>query len=100
MELHPLATSNKKIVQVIVAQSLSLRRVRTTAGPRDIQAYGVVWLTIQGRNCRVDVLETHDDCPVLIGQVPLELLDFVIDPTAQRLIGNPAHGGQQMYEMY
>jgi hypothetical protein len=37
---------------------------------------------------------------VLIGQVPLELLDFVVDPRAQKLIGNPAHGGEQMLEMY
>lgn len=45
-------------------------------------------------------METHEDCPVLIGQVPLELLDFVVDPKTQRLIGNPAHGGEQTYEMY
>jgi hypothetical protein len=45
-------------------------------------------------------LEVPDDVPVLIGQVPLELLDFVVDSTAQKLIGNPAHGGRQMAEMY
>jgi hypothetical protein len=48
----------------------------------------------------VDVLEAHDECPVLIGQVPLELLDFVVDPKMQRLVGNPTHGGEHMYEMY
>ena len=41
-----------------------------------------------------------DDCPVLIGQVPLELMDFVVDPNSQRLIGNPAHGGVEMLELY
>jgi hypothetical protein len=41
-----------------------------------------------------------DDCPVLIGQVPLELLDFVVDPGGQRLIGNPAHGGEHIIELY
>jgi hypothetical protein len=30
----------------------------------------------------------------------LELLDFVVDPVHQRLIGNPAHGGEQMIELY
>ena len=44
--------------------------------------------------------ETADDCPVLIGQVPLELLGVVVDPTKQRLIGNPDHGGEQMIDMY
>jgi hypothetical protein len=37
---------------------------------------------------------------VLIGQVPLEMLDFVVDPQSQRLIGNPEHGGEQMLELY
>jgi len=41
-----------------------------------------------------------DDCPVLIGQIALELVDFVIDMKGQRLIGNPAHGGQQMLELF
>ncbi|HEX5442731.1 MAG TPA: hypothetical protein VFW87_02830 [Pirellulales bacterium] len=40
------------------------------------------------------------DCPVLIGQAPLELLDFLIDPLGQRLVGNPARGGEQMLELY
>jgi hypothetical protein len=48
----------------------------------------------------VDVVALPEGSPVLIGQVPLELLDFVVDPENQRLIGNPAHGGVQMIEMY
>ena len=38
--------------------------------------------------------------PSLIGQVPLELLDFVVDPSGQKLIGNPEHGGQHMIDLY
>ena len=44
-------------------------------------------------------IEVPDDCPVLIGQVPLGLLDFVVDPAGPRLIGNPAHGGEQILEL-
>jgi hypothetical protein len=29
-----------------------------------------------------------------------ETLDFVVDPSGGRLIGNPAHGGEQMFETY
>jgi predicted aspartyl protease len=76
------------------------RRVRTSVGSVDVQTYGAVRLTIQGRDCVCDVMEVPDECPVLIGQVPLELLDFVVDPKNRCLIGNPAHGGQQMMEMY
>jgi hypothetical protein len=57
-------------------------------------------LTIQGRECPVEVAEVPDEVPVLIGQIPLEYLDFVVDPKNQRLIGNPAHGGEQMLELY
>jgi hypothetical protein len=48
----------------------------------------------------VDAAEVPDDCPVIIGQVPLELLDFVVDPIGQRLIGNPEHGGKHMMDMF
>ena len=61
---------------------------------------GAVRLTVQSHDCTVDVSELPDECPVLIGQVPLELLDFVVDPAGQRLLGNPAHGGEQMLEIY
>lgn len=30
----------------------------------------------------------------------LELMDFVVDPANQRLIGNPARGGQWTLELY
>lgn len=79
---------------------LRARQARTSAGSITLQMYEAVRLTVQGRECTCDVLEISDDCPILIGQVPLELLDFVVDPQGQRLIGNPAHGGEQMVELY
>ena len=35
----------------------------------------------------------------LIGVIPLELLDFVVTPKSQKLIGNPEHGGEYMFDM-
>ena len=35
--------------------------------------YGTVRLTIQGRDCPVDVGEIGDEYPVLVGQIPLEV---------------------------
>jgi len=90
----------KSLIEKLGLQPLSKRWVRTSAGPIECQVYGTVRLTVQGRNCPSDVYEVPEDCPVLIGQVPLELLDFVVDPQGQRLIGNPAHGGEHMIEMY
>jgi hypothetical protein len=62
--------------------------------------YSTVRLTIQGRECVCDVVEVADNCPVLIGQIPLELLDFVVDPIGQCLIGNPEHGGEHILDLY
>jgi predicted aspartyl protease len=81
-------------------QPFRTRKARTSAGAVTLQVYGTVRLTVQGRDCHCDVIELPDDCPVLIGQVPLELLDFVVDPVGQRLIGNPAHGGEHIIELY
>ena len=76
------------------------RTARTSAGTVEFGIYDAVRLTVQGRDCLIEVAEIPDDCPVLIGQVPLELLDFVVDPAGQELVGNPDHGGQQMIDMF
>lgn len=76
------------------------RRARTSAGVLTFQMYGPVRLTIQGRSCLCDALELPDDCPVLIGLIPLESMDWVVDPIGQRLIGNPAHGGEDMMDLF
>ncbi len=65
-----------------------------------VQVWGGVKLTIQERDYISDVTELPDECSVLIGQLPLEALDFVVDPMNQRLIGNPAHGGEHIIELY
>jgi predicted aspartyl protease len=87
--------------RLIVQLGLSRRRTRTArpaAGMVSFGIYGAVRLTVQGRDCIVEAAEIPDECPVLIGQIPLEGLDFVVDPTGQRLMGNPDHGGEQMIE--
>jgi predicted aspartyl protease len=90
----------KSLIDQLGLTPLRSRTARTSAGLATFKVYGAVRLTVQGRECTIDVAEVPEDCPVLIGQVPLELLDFVVDPANQCLIGNPAHGGEQMLEMY
>ena len=68
-------------------------------GSTSLQVYRAVQLTIQGRDCISDVSEISDNLPVIVGQVPLELMDWVIDMKGQRLIGNPEHGGQDMIDV-
>jgi predicted aspartyl protease len=75
------------------------RSARTTSGTVVFTVHNPVRLTVQDRDCIIEVAEIPDDCTVLIGQVPLELLDFVVDPTGRKLIGNPEHGGEQMIDL-
>ncbi|MBV9123388.1 MAG: aspartyl protease family protein [Planctomycetes bacterium] len=89
-----------RLIQQLGLTKRSEKRVRTSAGPGVAAIYDAVRLIIQGRECTVDVTEVPDNVPVLIGQIPLEFLDFVIDPRGGRLIGNPAHGGEHVLELY
>jgi predicted aspartyl protease len=76
------------------------RRVRSSIGVSEATVYDAVRLTIQDRYCTMDVMEVPDDVPVLIGQLPLEQLDFVVDLRSRSLVGNPAHGGEHVFELY
>jgi predicted aspartyl protease len=89
-----------RLIKKLGLKKFSSRRMRTAKGTANFNIYDAVRLTIQGRVCTIDVSEVAKDCPVLIGQVPLDLLDFVVDPKGQRLIGNPEHGGKFMHDMY
>lgn len=89
-----------RLIQQLGLKKHSRRRVTSSVGVVESDMYDAVRLTIQGRDCTMDVIEVPDSVPVLIGQIPLEHLDFVVDPVARRLIGNPAHGGQHMYELF
>jgi predicted aspartyl protease len=90
----------KRFVAQLGLLPVRSRQARTSAGITTLQVFGAVRLTVQGRNWSGDVIEVPDDCPVLIGQMPLEGLDFVVDRMGQRLIGNPEHGGEDMIELY
>jgi clan AA aspartic protease len=88
------------MIQKLGLSKTSNKRVVTSAGFADANLYEAVRLTIQGRSCTMDVLEVPDGVLALIGQIPLEHLDFVVDPRNQKLIGNPAHGGEHTYELF
>jgi predicted aspartyl protease len=89
-----------RLIQALGLKEQYRKRVRSSMGVSEAAVYDAVRLTIQGRSCTMDVIEIPDDVPVLIGQLPLEQLDFVIDSRNRTLIGNPAHGGEHMFELY
>ena len=94
-----LALPTRLIHQLGLAQT-GQKRATAVNGTTQVKLYEAVRITIAGRSCTVDVMEVPDDVPVLVGQIPLEMLDLVIDLQGRRLMGNPAHGGEQMLELY
>ena len=89
-----------RLIQQLGLGKTSAKHVLTSTGVAEAAMYEAVRLTIQGRSCTMDVMEVPDTVPVLIGQIPLEHLDLVVDLRARSLIGNPAHGGEHVYELF
>ena len=106
--LHLLGESDRRgaAVESDVAPPLSddvtvdAVRSRTTNGEAIRFKYEPVQLELMGRRENFDVIEIPESVPNLLGQVPLEVLDLVVDTKRQKLIPNPAHGGKQMTEEY
>jgi predicted aspartyl protease len=89
-----------KVIRHLGLTKTGRRRINSSLGLGEADVYDAVRLTIQGRDCPLDVMEVPDTTPVLIGQLALERLDFVVDPQGRRLIGNPAHGGEHIIEEF
>lgn len=92
-------------LQTGLIKQLGLRRdsevqSKTTNGVRRRAVYEPVRLEVMGRSGIFQVVEIDDDVPNLMGQIPLEYLDFIVNPKAQTLIPNPEHGDKQMSEEY
>jgi predicted aspartyl protease len=63
--------------------------------------YGPAVVHVMGRNGSVSVLAGHPGMPALLGQLPLEELDFMVDPKRQRLVpGHPESPDVQLVEVY
>jgi|SRR5579864_6716589 len=90
----------KRYIDSLGLQFIREKEVLTTAGLAKTQTFGLVKLTVMGRDAPLDVAALRDECPVLIGYIPLEQLDFVVDPTGQRLIGDPFRKGLNLIDMF
>jgi predicted aspartyl protease len=90
----------KRYIQQLGLAKKGEKRSTSAQGVFMVSIYESVRLTILGRDMPLDVLEVPDEIPVLIGQIPLEMFDLVVDPQGRCLIGNPAHGGEQTLELY
>jgi len=64
------------------------------------EIYGVVRLELKGRVGNFDVLAENDEVQPLIGQIVLERLDLIIEPSTRRLIPNPRSPEMPMIEAF
>jgi len=94
-----LALPTRYIRQLGLSKTREQRAI-SFRGPATVSIYEIVRLTILNRICSVEVMEVPDEVPALIGQIPLEMLDLVIDLQGRRLTGNPAHGGEHTLELF
>jgi len=84
-------------LQSSVVKHLGLRPIRKilsrTMADVSVErtVYSPVDLEIQGRSGTFEVVEVPDSLPNIVGQIPLEQLDWIVDPPNRRLIPNPAH---------
>ena len=68
-----------RLIHQLGLKKVDEKRATSSAGSCTVNVYEAVRLTIQERFCTVDVMEVPDDTPVLVGQIPLEMLDLVVD---------------------
>ncbi|MBI2924789.1 MAG: clan AA aspartic protease [Verrucomicrobia bacterium] len=59
-----------------------------------------VELRLAGRKGVFRVVEIPDALPNLIGQIPLEELDLVVDLRKRRVVPNPEHPGGPLYDEF
>jgi predicted aspartyl protease len=80
------------IIQQLGLHPIGEIKTRTMSNRSEARTvFSPVALEIQGRTGRFDVVEIPDSLPNIIGQIPLEDLDWVVDCRNQKLVPNPEH---------
>ena len=90
----------RAIIEKLAIFPIGTCKAETANGMVTRELFEAVRLTIMGRKCDVNVVEVSSDGSSLVGYIPLEALDFVVDPKAQKLIPNPKHHGEMVLDLY
>lgn len=79
-----------ELVEGLQLQEMGRVRARTADGVRhDYRLVGMVQAEVQGRSCVVHAVELPRGAPVLLGAIPLEIMDWHIDLLHQKLRPSP-----------
>lgn len=85
-----MASLPLNIVEDLGLEEVDKRRVKYADNRIEIKpVYGVVKIEIKGRVGNFDVIGEVKGSQPLIGQVVLETLDLLVDPTTRRVVANP-----------
>ncbi len=99
LQMCPLALPTHLIEQLGIdmlgfVKVYTSRDVRVTRTRR----FGPVRLTIQGRECPTEVIESGDQGTILIGRMLLEAMEWAVDPKTNTLVDDPAPRRPFIYE--
>lgn len=79
-----------ELIESLRLEELGEVRVFTAdGGQHEYRVLGIAELEVQGRLCQVRVIELPRGSEPLLGAVPLEEMDWRIDPSQKRLVPNP-----------
>ena len=89
-----------EIMDSLKLEELGAMRVVTADGTqRECRVLGMVELEVQGRVCQVRAIELPRGTQPLLGAVPLEEMDWHIDPLGQKLVPNPLSPDQPLLHL-
>jgi predicted aspartyl protease len=91
----------RSVIQQLGLHPVGEVKSRTMSNRSEVRTvFSPVRLEIQGRTGRFDVVEIPDSLPNIIGQIPLEDLDWVVDCRNQKLIPNPEHKNGELADEF
>jgi len=91
----------KNIVQELGLEKIEDVRVKYADGRVERkEVYGAIRLELKGRAGIFDVLAGNEGAQPLIGQIVLERLDLVIEPSTRKLLPNPRSPEMPMIEVF
>jgi predicted aspartyl protease len=89
------------VIQTLGLRAIGEIQMRTMSNRSETRkVYAPVVLEIQGRTGRFDVVEVPDSLQNIVGQIPLEDLDWVVDCRNQKLIPNPEHKNGELADEF
>lgn len=89
-----------KLIEKLGLSYYKESKVVTADGIKTKKVYRDALLTMLGRSCPVDVTEiSNEKYQALVGYIPLEALDLVVDPKAGKVTFNPEHGDEMILDL-